>query len=49
MNLGMGLEVEAPELVVLAAKLLIGAAIGAALGPDVLRQFLRFVGPGVWR
>ncbi|KID32115.1 AbrB family transcriptional regulator [Prauserella rugosa] len=46
-NLGLGLEVEAPNLLVLGAKLLIGTAIGASLSPDVFRQFMRFFGPGV--
>lgn len=45
-NMGFGLSVDPPVAVTLVAQLLIGAAIGASIGPDVFRQFARFLGPG---
>lgn len=46
-NLGFNLAVEVPEVLTLIAQLLIGTAIGATIGPDVFRQFLRIFAPGL--
>lgn len=46
-NMGFGLEAEVPTVFVLGAQLLIGTAIGASIGPDIFRQFARFLGPGL--
>ena len=46
-NMGFGLEAEVPAAFVLGAQLLIGTAIGASIGPDIFRQFARFLAPGV--
>lgn len=45
-NMGFGLEAEVPHVISLTAQLLIGTAIGAAVGPEILRQFARFLAPG---
>lgn len=45
-NLGFGLEVQIPGGFALAAQLMIGTAIGATIGPDVFKQFARFLAPG---
>ncbi|MBE1514871.1 AbrB family transcriptional regulator [Nesterenkonia halotolerans] len=45
-NLGFGLAVQVPNLVVLLAQLLVGTAIGATIAPDTFRQFRRFLAPG---
>lgn len=45
-NLGFGLAVQVPELIVLLAQLLVGTAIGATIAPDTFRQFKRFLAPG---
>lgn len=45
-NMGFGLEAEVPQVISLTAQLLIGTAIGAAVGPEILRQFARFLAPG---
>lgn len=46
-NMGFGLDAEVPVIFSLAAQLLIGTAIGASIGPDILRQFARFLAPGL--
>lgn len=46
-NLGFGLAVQVPNLVVLLAQLLVGTAIGATIAPDTFRQFRKFLAPGV--
>lgn len=46
-NMGFGLGAEVPSAYVILAQLLIGTAIGAAIGPDIFRQFARFLGPGL--
>lgn len=46
-NLGFGLSVPVPGVVALVGQLLIGAAIGASIGSETLRQFMRFLSPGL--
>ena len=45
-NLGFGLEVQAPGGLTVVAQLLIGTAIGASIRPEIFRQFFQFVAPG---
>lgn len=45
-NLSFGLAAEVPGVVALAAQLMIGTAIGATIGPEILRHFVRFLAPG---
>lgn len=45
-NLGFGLAVQVPDLIVLFAQLLVGTAIGATIAPDTFAQFRRFLAPG---
>lgn len=45
-NLGFGLAAEVPTAIALTGQLLIGTAIGATIGSEVFRQFLRIIGPG---
>lgn len=45
-NLGFGLAVQVPHVIVLFAQLLVGTAIGATIAPDTFRQFRRFLAPG---
>ncbi|GFZ90575.1 AbrB family transcriptional regulator [Nesterenkonia alkaliphila] len=45
-NLSFGLAVEVPGVVALLAQLVIGAAIGASIGPEIFRHFARIVAPG---
>lgn len=45
-NLSLGLAVEVPGVVALAAQLVIGTAIGATIGPEIFRHFIRILAPG---
>lgn len=45
-NLGFSLGAEVPTALALTGQLLIGTAIGATIGADVFRQFMRVVAPG---